>query len=91
MCSVKKALSVFSGGLADSLFGGGSSSASTPEVPEVPPPAEPLKNADAAQIAARNDVRKRQLAAQGMASTNKTGGLGLPGPAQTTGKSLLGQ
>lgn len=52
---------------------------------------EPMKEVDAQAQAARQQAKKKAAALAGMGGTLKTGGLGIPGPAATTGKTLLGQ
>ena len=65
--------------------------------PAPPPPpssvsaAEPLKNVTEESRMARDTTRRRAAALAGMGGTQKTGGLGVPGPAMGFGKSLLGQ
>ena len=69
-------------------FGGGG--APSPPPPPPPPP-EPPKMVDEAVVKARNDERKRANLAAGSAGTIKTGPQGLSDPANTAGKTLLGQ
>jgi hypothetical protein len=74
------------------LFGGGS----VPSAPApVPAPAIPTLTApieaDASSARAAEDERKRRAAASGRSDTVLTSGTGLTNPAQTTGKTLLGQ
>lgn len=69
---------------------------SSPSMPAPPPPPPPppqlAKEADPAVKAARDDARRRAAGMQGYASTIQTTGLGVTGPAATTGfKNLLGQ
>jgi len=52
---------------------------------------EPLKDVDAQSQAARRQAKQKAAALAGMGGTLKTGGLGIPGPAATGGKTLLGQ
>ncbi len=52
---------------------------------------EPLKDVNQQEQAARQSAKKKAAALAGMGNTLKTGGLGIPGPAATTGKTLLGQ
>lgn len=68
--------------------GGGSPKAPPPAAP----PPEPAKNIDTAQRKARSDTAKRAAANFGQQGTVATGGMGLVGPAYTTGqKTMLGQ
>lgn len=69
---------------------------SAPSMPPPPPPPpappQPPKDADPAVKAARDDARRRAAGMQGYGSTIATTGLGVTGPATTTGlKNLLGQ
>lgn len=52
---------------------------------------EPMKDVNQQAQAARQQAKKKAAALAGMGGTLKTGGLGIPGPAATTGKTLLGQ
>jgi len=63
---------------------------STPvaEAPHVPPP--PNQNAAKQLRDSRERIRKQSALVAGFQGTNRTGGLGLLGQAETTTKSLLG-
>lgn len=52
---------------------------------------EPLKDVNAQAQQARQEAKRKASALAGLAGTMKTGGLGVLGPAATTGKTLLGQ
>lgn len=63
---------------------------------ETPAPAaiaanEPLKDVAAQTDSARQDAKRKASALAGMGNTLKTSGLGVPGPAPTNQKTLLGQ
>jgi hypothetical protein len=70
------------------MFGG---SPSIPEPAPVEPPPEMPKETDVAVKAARDDSRRKALAASGRSGDIVTGDYGLAGnTASTKGKSLLG-
>lgn len=67
---------------------------STPKAPKPPPPPvmppPPAQDVERAVSDNMDRERRRRLATQGQASTMLTGGAGVTGAAQTTGKSMLG-
>lgn len=64
---------------------------SPPPLPEAPKAAEAVKQVTQDQTQARDRTLQKMAARLTLANTNKTGGLGLPGAASTTSKTLLGQ
>jgi hypothetical protein len=61
---------------------------SAPEMPSAPDSAPTAQ--DPAALAARDDEKRRRLAASGQGSTVLTGSLGLSGAAPTAKKTVLG-
>jgi len=59
-------------------------------VPDAPPPPVPPKKLSESSLSALERQRRLRLKTQGMASTFKTGKLGLLTPPTTAPKSLLG-
>ncbi|MEI6083992.1 MAG: hypothetical protein WCS70_06790 [Verrucomicrobiota bacterium] len=59
--------------------------------PAPTPPPEPLKDANVALKTAKDEQSRRAALMAGLAGTQKTGGLGVPGNANVAVKTLLGQ
>ena len=66
-------------------FGG-----SKPKLPAPPPPIAVEKQVESDIRKTRDDRRKKAIAQFGFPGTQKTGSLGLAGPAPVGGKTLLG-
>ena len=75
--------------MCKSVFGGGSKPAPV-VLPAVQEPPAQVQEGDAAVSTARENERKRRLAASGGNNTLVTGGQGLIGSASTGGGQLLG-
>lgn len=87
--AAKKIANVITGTVGGQLFGlGASQEKDSPATAVEPPAAAPTAVGEETQ-AAREALRKRQLAAAGLGGTMLTGTGGL-GSASTAGKSLLG-
>jgi len=61
-----------------------------PSAPKPPPPAEPLKQVDAASSAAQGEMRKRMALAKGLESTWTRGRAGYGGAAAANKSANLG-
>lgn len=76
--------------MCGNLFGFGGGQSQPIPAPIAPPP-EPLKRADDAVNAAKDNTRKRAATLASLSNSTLTSPLGLSTQASTQGKTLLGQ